>query len=154
MTNQYEIKLVVLGYLQLIPGQKIKDNVQYNLQQEASFIIKTLKSIAFLINIKIVALTQMLLDIENRTTGQILADLRESGVNEQEADIVSFLYHPEFDNLGKEDQIGQEIKESITNINYVGIKFIISKQRNGELTILKKIGYYFQEKNINEIEKI
>lgn len=96
----------------------------------------------------------MWLDFENRSTGPSLADLRESGVNEQETDIVSFLYHPESDNLGKEDQIGQEIKESITNINYIGIKFIISKQRNGELTILKKIGYYYQEKNINEIEKI
>ena len=148
LSNEYEIKLVVVDYLQLIRGQKIKGNVQYNRQQEVAFISKTLKSIARLINTPIIALAQMSRDIEKRSTGPVLADLRESGAIEQDADIVSFLYHPEPDSLNKNDEInGQEIKNSITNQNEVDIQFIIAKHRNGatvkiDLTLLKKMGLF------------
>ena len=147
LANEYEIKLVVVDYLQLIRGQKIKGNVQYNRQQEVAFISKTLKAIARLINTPIIALAQMSRDIEKRSTGPLLADLRESGAIEQDADIVSFLYHPEPDNQNKNDEIGQEIKNSITNMNEIDIQFIIAKHRNGatakiNLTLLKKIGLF------------
>lgn len=149
LSNEYEIKLVVVDYLQLIRGQKIRGNVQYTRQQEVAFISKTLKSIARLINTPIIALAQMSRDIEKRSTGPVLADLRESGAIEQDADIVSFLYHPEPDSLNKNDEIsGQEIKNSMTNQqNEIDIQFIIAKHRNGatakiDLTLLKKIGLF------------
>ena len=86
-------------------------------------------------------------DIEKRSTGPVLADLRESGAIEQDADIVTFLYHPEAENLDKNDEIAQEIKNSITNMNQIDIKFIVEKHLNGtttriNLTLLKKIGLF------------
>lgn len=148
LSNQYEIKLVVIDYLQLIRGQKIKGNVQINRQQEVAFISKTLKAIARIIKTPIIALAQMSRDIEKRSSSEpLLADLRESGAIEQDADIVSFLYHPKNNDNNLNEDLSQQVKNALKD--KVNIQFIIAKHRNGATTkinlcLLKKFGLFTQ----------
>lgn len=108
--------LIIVDYLQLMQGSG-RDNG--NRVQEVSEISRGLKLIARELNVPVIALSQLSRSVENRTP-QIpqLADLRESGSIEQDADIVSFIYRPGYYEPDNPD---------VANIT----ELIIAKHRNG-----------------------
>ena len=130
LSSQYGIKLIVVDYLQLMTlGSSQKSG---NREQEISTISRNLKALAKELDIPIIALSQLSRAVELRggTKRPILSDLRESGAIEQDADIVSFLYRPEYykiDEWDDEDRspaLGQA-------------EFIVAKHRNGGLSSIK-----------------
>ena len=104
---EHDLGLVVIDYLQLIDSNKKTESRQ----QEIANISRTLKSLARELNIPIIALSQLNRGVETREDKRPkLADLRESGAIEQDADIVMFLYrdevyNPSEDNKGKAELI-------------------------------------------------
>lgn len=121
---QHDIQLVVIDYLQLMTTSDVSKGG--NREQEISQISRSLKSIAKELNIPIIALSQLSRKVEDRGGNKrpMLSDLRESGAIEQDADMVMFLYRPEYYGLDV-DENGNPTK---------GIaEVIISKHRNGAL---------------------
>ena len=96
MHNQ-PIGLIIVDYLQLMSGSSKFANNPSNRVQEITEISRGLKGIARELNVPVIALSQLSRMVENRSP-QIpqLADLRESGSIEQDADVVAFIYREEF----------------------------------------------------------
>lgn len=133
---QYDIQLVVVDYLQLMHGKA--DGKGGNREQEIGSISRSLKAVAKELNIPVIALSQLSRAVENRPGNNkkpMLSDLRESGSIEQDADMVLFLYRPEYYGL-------EETEEGLPAAG-VG-EVIIAKHRNGEVgTVpLRFIGKY------------
>ncbi len=124
MKMQHNIQLVIIDYLQLMSGGG--DSQRGNREQEVSSISRALKGLAKELNIPVIALSQLSRAVEVRGGSKRpqLSDLRESGSIEQDADIVSFIYRPEYYGI-LEDEQGQSLK---------GIaEIIVAKHRNGAL---------------------
>lgn len=101
-----------------------------NREQEISNISRSLKSLAKELNIPIIALSQLSRAVETRggTKKPILSDLRESGAIEQDADMVAFIYRPEY----------YKIEYDENNNSTQGLaELIIAKHRNGSLKDVK-----------------
>ncbi len=115
--HNHNLGLIIVDYLQLMSGGNRYAN-QANRVQEISEISRGLKGVARELNVPLIALSQLSRSVENRSP-QIpqLADLRESGSIEQDADIVAFLYREDYYNPDSERQ----------NIMDV----LIKKHRNG-----------------------
>jgi replicative DNA helicase len=115
--HKHPLGLVIVDYLQLMSGGSRFGNSD-NRVQEISEISRGLKLIARELNVPVLALSQLSRSVENRNP-QIpqLADLRESGSIEQDADIVAFIYREEYYNPETE-------RKNITDI-------LIKKHRNG-----------------------
>lgn len=124
---KYGIGLVIIDYLQLMTAGS--DN-KGNREQEISTISRTIKGIAKELDVPIIALSQLSRSVETRGGEKrpILSDLRESGAIEQDADIVTFIYRPEYYGLD-EDSEGNPTAG-------VG-ELIIAKHRNGALGTVK-----------------
>ncbi|MBR9922937.1 MAG: replicative DNA helicase [Bacteroidetes bacterium] len=125
---QHDIQLVVIDYLQLMSGGS--DNQKGNREQEVSAISRGLKGMAKELGVPVIALSQLSRAVEVRggTKRPQLSDLRESGSIEQDADMVGFLYRPEYYQI-MEDEEGQSLK---------GIgEVIIAKHRHGALDNIK-----------------
>ena len=123
---QSKIELVIIDYLQLMTaGTK-----GGNREQEISTISRSIKEIAKEINVPIIALSQLSRSVETRGGDKrpMLSDLRESGAIEQDADMVCFIYRPEYYDL-LEDENGMPT-EGIGEI-------IVAKHRNGSLDTVK-----------------
>lgn len=98
MKEMYNIKLLVIDYLQLLSGPKANYNSE-NRQNEISEISRMLKNLARELNIPVVCLSQLSRKVEERQGHRpMLSDLRESGSIEQDADIVMFLFRREYYN--------------------------------------------------------
>ena len=115
--HQRELGLIIVDYLQLMSGGSRFGN-DFNRVQEVSEISRGLKGIARELNVPVLALSQLSRSVENRSP-QIpqLADLRESGSIEQDADVVAFIYREEFYNPDTD-------RKKMTDI-------LIKKHRNG-----------------------
>ncbi len=120
---QHDIQLVIIDYLQLMTAKDGKGSG--NREQEISNISRSIKEIAKELNIPIIALAQLSRSVEQRGGDKkpILSDLRESGAIEQDADIVSFIYRPDYYGLVKDDD---------GNSNHGIGEIIIAKHRNGK----------------------
>jgi replicative DNA helicase len=119
---QHDIQLIVIDYLQLMTATT--ENRGSNREQEISTISRSLKALAKELNVPVIALSQLSRQVEVRGGNKKpqLSDLRESGAIEQDADIVSFIYRPEYYNILEDDE-GNSVK---------GIaEIIVAKHRNG-----------------------
>ncbi len=113
---EHGLDLLIIDYLQLMDGKGSSESRQ----QEISDISRALKALAKELNIPVVALSQLSRAVENRTDKRpMLADLRESGAIEQDADVVMFIYRDEVYNPDTDDK-------GIANI-------LVRKHRNGPI---------------------
>lgn len=129
---EHNIQLVVIDYLQLMKGE-----ASGNREQEIASISRALKGIAKELNVPVIALSQLSRGVETRGGDKRpqLSDLRESGSIEQDADIVMFLYRPEYYKITVDEE-GMPTQGMA--------EVIIAKHRNGSLenVKLKFIGKY------------
>jgi replicative DNA helicase len=146
LASQHGIKLLIVDYLQLMtaggggkgPG---------NREQEISTISRNLKALAKELSIPVIALSQLSRNVESRGSSKrpLLSDLRESGAIEQDADIVSFIYRPEYYKLDEWDDDERTPTQGQA-------EFIIAKHRNGGLDNirLKFIGSLGKFENLED----
>lgn len=126
LVMQHGVKIIMVDYLQLMTAGGGKN--AGNREQEISTISRSLKAIAKELNVPIIALSQLSRTVESRTIKRPqLSDLRESGAIEQDADIVSFIYRPEYYKQEFWDNDPDEAKTSTKN----QAELIIAKHRNG-----------------------
>ncbi|MDQ6904360.1 MAG: replicative DNA helicase [Bacteroidota bacterium] len=129
LKNKHNVGLIIIDYLQLMSGSS--ENRNSNREQEISRISRDLKGLAKELQIPIIALSQLSREVEKRKEGNKmpqLSDLRESGAIEQDADMVMFLYRPEY-----YDITSNELGESNKGETHVRI----AKHRNGQLETIK-----------------
>jgi replicative DNA helicase len=129
---EHNIQMVVVDYLQLMKGE-----MGGNREQEIASISRSLKGVAKELSIPVIALSQLSRGVETRGGDKRpqLSDLRESGSIEQDADIVMFLYRPEYYKITVDEE----------GLPTQGLaEVIIAKHRNGSLenVKLKFIGKY------------
>ena len=130
LKSQFDIGLVVVDYLQLMnAGERIE-----NRQQEISLISRSLKALSKELNVPVIACSQLSRQVETRGGEKrpILADLRESGAIEQDADVVMFVYRPSAYKLSEEERAEMKgtDEEKLAEI-------IVAKQRNGPTGTIK-----------------
>ncbi|MCB0399662.1 MAG: replicative DNA helicase, partial [Winogradskyella sp.] len=126
LASQYDIKVIMIDYLQLMTaGGSQKGG---NREQEISMISRNLKALAKELNVPVIALSQLSRAVETRGGSKrpLLSDLRESGAIEQDADIVSFIYRPEYYKIDEWDDEERSPTEGQG-------EFIVAKHRNGGL---------------------
>ena len=130
LASSHGIKLIIIDYLQLMNIGS--SNKAGNREQEISTISRNLKALAKELHIPVIALSQLSRAVETRggTKRPILSDLRESGAIEQDADIVSFLYRPEYYGITEWDDDMKTPSEGQG-------EFIVAKHRNGALDSIK-----------------
>jgi replicative DNA helicase len=118
---QHDIQLIIIDYLQLMTAAGAGSR-----EQEISTISRSIKSIAKELEVPIIALSQLSRSVETRGGDKrpMLSDLRESGAIEQDADIVCFIYRPEYYGI-TEDEEGN----TVTGTGEI----IVAKHRNGSL---------------------
>ena len=127
LASQHGIKIIIVDYLQLMTaGGNGKGGG--NREQEISTISRNLKALAKELAIPVIALSQLSRAVETRGSSKrpLLSDLRESGAIEQDADIVSFIYRPEYYKIDEWDDDEQTPSAGQA-------EFIIAKHRNGSL---------------------
>jgi len=132
---EHNLGLIIVDYLQLVdPGRKVESRVQ-----EVSIVSQALKNLARELNLPVLSASQLSRAVEHRGEKRPqLADLRESGAIEQDADVVMFLYRPDVD--------------FDVNNHAIPTKVLIAKHRNGptgEIDLLfrgDRIRFYNVEK--------
>ena len=123
LVREHDVKIIIIDYLQLMNASGMNFGSR---EQEVSMISRSLKGLAKELNIPIIALSQLNRGVESRQGNEgkrpQLADLRESGAIEQDADIVCFIHRPEYYRI-TEDDMGNSL---------IGVaEIIIAKHRNG-----------------------
>ena len=147
LSSQHGIRLIVIDYLQLMTaGGSQKGG---NREQEISTISRNLKALAKELNVPVIALSQLSRAVETRGGSKrpLLSDLRESGAIEQDADIVSFIYRPEYYKIEEWDDEERTPTDGQA-------EFIVAKHRNGGLENirLKFIGHLGKFDNLDDFD--
>ena len=144
LVREHKVKVLIIDYLQLMNASGMSFGSR---EQEVSMISRSLKGLAKELNIPIIALSQLNRGVETRqgTEGKRpqLADLRESGAIEQDADIVCFIHRPEYYRI-TEDERGNSL---------IGIaEIIVAKHRNGPTGIasMRFDNEYARFKNLDD----
>ncbi|HZI87079.1 MAG TPA: replicative DNA helicase [Pyrinomonadaceae bacterium] len=120
--EQKKLDLIIVDYLQLMSGSAKRFESR---QQEVSQISRELKALAKEMNVPVVALSQLSRAPESRSDHRPqLADLRESGALEQDADVVAFIYREEQYKTPEERNSLPEDQKNVAEL-------IVAKQRNG-----------------------
>jgi len=145
LVAEKKVSMIIIDYLQLMVAAG--DSKVGNREQEISTISRSLKAIAKELNIPIIALSQLSRAVETRGSSKRpqLSDLRESGAIEQDADMVMFIYRPEYYELDQ-DENGNSTK---------GVaEIIVAKNRNGALKTvnLKFIGSLTRFEDLDGID--
>jgi replicative DNA helicase len=123
--QQGRLDLLVVDYMQLMSGAPAGAGRRYeNRNQEVSAISRGLKMVAKDLNVPVISLSQLSRAPETRTGDHRpqLSDLRESGSIEQDADVVAFIFRPDYYERDPEEK--QKLSEA-------GAEIIVAKQRNG-----------------------
>jgi replicative DNA helicase len=129
LKGRHDVGLIIVDYLQLMSSSN--DNRNGNREQEISKISRDLKALAKELHVPVIALSQLSREVEKRKDSNKmpqLSDLRESGAIEQDADLVMFLYRPEYYEI-----TANEMGESVLGETHVRI----AKHRNGALDNIK-----------------
>ncbi len=124
----HDVQMIIIDYLQLMRADV--ENKGGNREQEISTISRSLKAIAKELNVPIIALSQLSRAVETRGGSKRpqLSDLRESGAIEQDADMVMFIYRPEYYGLTHDED----------NNPTTGVaEIIVAKHRNGATDTVK-----------------
>ncbi|MGH7002724.1 MAG: replicative DNA helicase, partial [Alphaproteobacteria bacterium] len=145
LKRQHNLSLIVIDYLQLLrpgPGTRYENRVQ-----ELSEITRTLKQLAKELEVPVIALSQLSRQVENREDKRPqLADLRESGSIEQDADVVMFIYREEY-YLRPKEPAPDDPKYSEWQVNaekaHNKADIIVAKQRHGPTGVVQ---LFFNEK--------
>ena len=126
---QFDIGLVIIDYLQLMTADS-GGGSKGNREQEIASISRAMKNLAKEINVPVIALSQLSRAVETRGGDKRpqLSDLRESGSIEQDADMVMFLYRPEYYKITQDEQ-----GNSTEGVGEV----IIAKNRSGDVDTVK-----------------
>lgn len=124
LVSQHGVKILIIDYLQLMTA----GGAGGNREQEISTISRNLKALGKELNVPVIALSQLSRAVETRGGSKrpLLSDLRESGAIEQDADIVSFIYRPEYYGMTEWDDDDHSPCEGQG-------EFIVAKHRNGGL---------------------
>ncbi|NDC41046.1 MAG: replicative DNA helicase [Chitinophagia bacterium] len=141
LKQKHDIQMIIIDYLQLMQGSTEKGG---NREQEISKISRDLKALAKELEVPIIALSQLNRSVETRKESKVpqLSDLRESGAIEQDADMVMFLYRPEYHGINN-DAMGETI-EGETHIH-------IAKHRNGS-TGMEKVRFIKEYQRFVDME--
>ena len=144
LKQQHNIQLIIIDYLQLMSS----GGKGGNREQEISNISRSIKEIAKELDVPIIALSQLSRSVETRGGDKrpMLSDLRDSGAIEQDADIVSFIYRPEYYQL-------TEWPDGTPCTSQAEI--IVAKHRNGSLKDirLKFLGKYAKFTNLDGLSQ-
>ena len=147
LKRQHNLGLIVVDYLQLISGSSGSRND--GRVQEVSEITRGLKTLAKELDVPVLALSQLSRQVENREDKRPqLADLRESGSIEQDADLVMFIYRDEYylekaEPKQRADESGEKLaqrlqnwEERLTRVKNTA-EVIVAKQRHGPVGLVR-----------------
>ena len=120
LKHKHNIQMVIIDYLQLMRGDNDNSNKGGNREQEISHISRSLKALAKELDIPVIALAQLSRAVEIRGGSKRpqLSDLRESGSIEQDADMVLFIYRPEYYHLDTFDDNEQTPSQGLADIMF------------------------------------
>ena len=131
MVSQYGVKVLIIDYLQLLTAPNA---ARESRQVEVATISRGIKALARELSVPVVCLAQLNRGTEQREGNRPrMADLRESGSIEQDADVVMLLHREEYYHRGDEEWLADP-----ENVDKIGLaELIIAKQRNGPTGVVK-----------------
>lgn len=145
MVRRQGVKMIVVDYLQLIQAEEGSGNRE----QQISSIARALKKLAKELEVPIIALAQLSRAVETRGGDRRpqLSDIRESGQIEADADVIAFLYRPEYYGI-MQDEAGNSL---------AGVaELIFAKHRDGPLdsAVMRFLGHFTDFEDISSFEPI
>jgi replicative DNA helicase len=140
LKQQNDVSMILIDYLQLMRGSGDSKGLR---EQEISMISRSLKAISKELKIPIIALAQLSRKVEETTDKRpLLSHLRESGAIEQDADMVCFLYRPEY----------YKITQDADGNSTAGLaQLIIAKNRHGALRDIN-LGFIAEQTKFHNLD--